>query len=276
MQIEIHLSPSDDRVCPFNYHYALSAAFYQAITSQSPDFGRALHDGDKFKSRLKLFVFSPFSSLPRPEVVKQGELTGLKFGGHVWLRFGSIVPEIVFTLGEALMNSKKICVCGKEFSVDRVEMVPSPQFAASTVFRPFGQNGMILCRYAKEQREFCRLPDDGGDGLPGCAELIAANLRHKLLRLGEIRSDIQANLLSIGNLTPEDVKQIPIGVEFLPLTPDRPYRSACFALKNLTVRAFRAPLRLTAPEAVQRIAFETGVGSANSQGFGLLTVGKQE
>ena len=47
-------------------------------------------------------------------------------------------------------------------------------------------------------------------------------------------------------------------------------------IKEIRQKAFRAPFRLTAPEPIHRIAWLCGAGSLNSQGFGLLTTGKQE
>ena len=132
-----------------------------------------------------------------------------------------------------------------------------------------------MCRYQKDGKNYFRMPDDSEPGIPACADLIAGNLRHKLLRLREIRPDIFENLMSIGGLDASAVAALPIQVEFLPLMEGRAYRTRLTRIKGINVRAFRAPLRITAPEAVHRLVWETGVGSMNSMGFGTMTLGRQ-
>ena len=188
------------------------------------------------------------------------------------MRFASVVPEIVFNMSEALLAAGTLQIHGVRFKVKKVEMVRQPQFRPSMIYRPFGQNGMLVCRYNGKTQ----FPDNSESDLPDCAVLLAENLRHKLLRFHEVRPDILSNYLSVCDLTLDSIRKLKIEVEFLPLKPDLPFRTGLFEIKNTRQRAFRAPFRLTAPEVVHRIAWQCGVGSLNSQGFGLLTTGKQE
>ena len=109
-----------------------------------------------------------------------------------------------------------------------------------------------------------------------CRELIAGNLRHKLLRLREIRPDVFENLMSIGNLSAEAVAEIPIQVEFLKLSETRAYRTRLIHFKGVNIRGFRAPVRITAPEAVHRVVWSAGCGTLNSSGWGLMELGRQK
>ena len=153
-------------------------------------------------------------------------------------------------------------------------MVPAPDFRPTMTYRPFGQADFIVCRYQKDGKNYFQMPDDSVPGIPSCAELIAGNLRHKLLRLREIRPDIFENLMSIGGLDAAAVAALPIQVEFLPLMEGRAYRTRLTRVKNINVRAFRAPLRITAPEAVHRMVWSGGCGEMNSMGFGLVCGGR--
>ncbi len=275
MQIEIHLTPCDDRILDFNYHHELSAALYQALSKESQTLSSRLHDGD-FRSRLKLFVFSPLSSMPKPELAESEHCRGLRFGSHVWMRFGSPVPEILFGMSEALLAQRSLNVRGKQFKVDKIDMVKTPAWTPVMTYRPFGQSGMLLCRYEQDGRVLCQTPDNPHEGVPDCAALLVRNLRHKLYRLGEVRPDLLDNLLALSDLNRGALDTLPIRIELLNLTPDRAFRTGSYTIKGIPMRGFRAPVRITAPEAVQRVVWDCGCGSQNSQGFGLMTTGKQE
>ena len=64
-------------------------------------------------------------------------------------------------------------------------------------------------------------------------------------------------------------------VEFLPLSETHAYRTRLIRFKGVNVRGFRAPVRITAPEAVHRMIWSTGLGALNSGGWGLMELGRQ-
>lgn len=274
MQIELQLSGSGDQVLSFDYCHELSAALYAALDRTFPELAKELHDG-AHRSRIKLFAFSPFNSDPAPEPALLPDGTsGLKFGSRIWMRFASPWPELVYHMAEALQKEKDMNIRGRHFRVESLKMVPAPEFAPTMTYRPFGQAGFIVCRYNKDGKTFFQMPDDSEPGIPSCRELIAGNLRHKLLRLREIRTDIFENIMSISGLGPDAIAELPIGVEFLPLMKERPFRIRLVRIKGLNVRGFRAPVRITAPEAVHRIIWNAGLGSMNFMGFGLMEQGR--
>ena len=275
MQIELQLSPVGDGLLARDCHHELASALYQALSRSQPKLAEELHDGNH-RSRLKLFVFSLFNSDPKPVAAELPDGTrALKFGSRIWMRFASIWPELVYGMAEALQKQKELNVRGQRFRLEEIRMVPTPDFRPTMTYRPFGQADFIVCRYQKDGKNYFRMPDDSEPGIPSCADLIAGNLRHKLPRLREIRPDIFENLMSIGGLDAAAVAALPIQVEFLPLMEGRAYRTRLTRIKGINVRAFRAPLRITAPEAVHRLVWETGVGSMNSMGFGTMTLGRQ-
>lgn len=275
MQFEIEFSSSGSSVLDFNYRYELSASLYKALEEYSPTLAQDLHDGSS-RSRLKLFVFSGLNCLPKSQVVQYGERKGFQLGSKVWMRFSSIIPEIAYGMAEALQRKKDIIVRGVFLKVQRISLVRLPDFAPSTTYRPFGQAGMIVCKYEQDGKHFFQLPDNSVQGIPGCSELIAENLRHKLLRLKDVKNDLFVNYLSVSGLDEESLRSARISVDFLPLVEGRAFKTGFFRIKNNSIRAFRAPFRLVAPEAFHRILWECGAGNMNSQGFGLVTTGLQE
>ncbi len=275
MQIELQFSSSGENVLSFNYQYKLASALYRTLTARAPALAKELHDGTQ-RSRIKLFVFSLFNSEPKPEVVKLPDgRNGLKFGKRAWMRFGSIWPELLYQMADALQQAGELNICGQKFHLESLEMVKSPEFRPEMVYRPFGQAGFIVCPFKKAGKTLYQMPDDSEPGIPSCRELIAGNLRHKLLRLREIRPDIFENIMSIGNLSADAVSELPIRVEFLPLSETCAYRTRLVQFKGVNIRGFRAPVRITAPEAVHRIVWETGAGALNSSGWGMMELGRQ-
>ena len=119
-----------------------------------------------------------------------------------------------------------------------------------------------------------QMPDDSENGIPSCRELIAGNLRHKLLRLRDVRPDIFENITTIANLDTDAISQLPITVEFLPLKENCSYRTLLYRLKGHNIRGFRAPVRITAPEAIHRIVWDCGLGACNSMGYGMVALGR--
>jgi len=274
MQLEIQLSNENDLPLSYSYYHELAAALLQIIGTVNPKLAKDFHDGSSF-SRLKAFQFSPLNSDPKPlPAALPNGTNGLKFGKRIWMRTGSAWPELLYSLGEGLTSVGKINLRGLLLKVCSVEMVKTPQFRESMIYRPFGQNGSIICRYELDKKTFFQYPDNRITEIPGCAHIMEENLRHKLLRLKEIRPDIFENLLSISNLSSEDVPKIPIRVEFLPLSAELPFRTYLHQIKTISVRSFRAPFRLTAPEAVHRTLWDFGAGQNNSMGFGLIQQGE--
>lgn len=276
MQIELHFSSSGNHVLSFDYQYELASALYRTLTERAPALAHDLHDGAQ-RSRIKLFVFSLFSSDPKPEQVKLPDgRGGLKFGKRLWMRFASLWPELLYQTADALQRKGELTVQGRKFVLESLEMVKTPDFKPEMVYRPFGQAGFLVCPYRKEGKTLYQMPDDSEQDIPSCRELIAGNLRHKLLRLREIRPDVFENLMSIGNLSAEAVAEIPIQVEFLKLSETRAYRTRLIQFKGVNIRGFRAPVRITAPEAVHRVVWSAGCGTLNSSGWGLMELGRQE
>ena len=275
MQIEIQLSNQNKHAIGFSYNHALGSALMSAISSANPLLGTALHDG-AHKNRLKLFVFSPLNSDPRPQAAKTSSGDpGLNFGNRLWIRFASIWPEVIYALSDALMKQKNLDVCGLKLQVEDIKMVSTPTFKETTTYRCFGQSGMIVARYQKNGSDYFQFPDSQEKDIPSCETLLAANIRHKLLRLGEIRKDIQSNYLALSNLGEEEICQLPIGIKFLPLNAAKAFRHGLFRIKALNVRAFRCPVQVTAPEIVHQIIWNCGLGGQNTQGFGLMTLGEK-
>lgn len=126
MQIELQFSSSGENFLPFDYQYELASALYRTLTARAPTLAKELHDG-AHRSRIKLFVFSPLNSEPKPEPAKLPDgRGGLKFGRRVWMRFGSIWPELLYQMADSLQQQSELCICGRKFKLESLTMVKTP------------------------------------------------------------------------------------------------------------------------------------------------------
>lgn len=276
MQIEIMSRPLEESPLGFDYLYGLHSALLDCLTKRQPALAKELHDG-AHRDRLKMFTFSPFNSMPKPQLVQvDGEKRKrLLLGCRVWFRVASPWPELLNALGEGLLMGREFSVFGKRFKVENVGMIAPPELRETMVWRPFGQSATICAPWSPPgaDRKLFAFPDNVPDGAPDCATLLVNNLVHKFQRLRELRGDIATAWLKDADLP--DVDKSQISVKFLPLAPGRAFKTATHYCKNAVVRSWRCPVAVTAPLPIQRLVWASGLGAMNSQGYGLVQEGKK-
>lgn len=203
-------------------------------------------------------------------------MEGIEFGGRVYFRISSCWPDVLYALGEALLSQRILQIGGVKFEVQTVDLVAPPMMKERMVWRSFGQSGSVVTAWdvPESGHKAFQFPDNSESRAPNCAELLIANMRHKLLRLKDVRSDIFSNLLTISDLSETDIKSIPIEIEFLTLDERRSFRTAMNAIKGVNVLSWRCPVSINAPECFQRLIWGSGLGNMNSMGFGLVQEGK--
>jgi CRISPR-associated endoribonuclease Cas6 len=143
------------------------------------------------------------------------------------------------------------------------------------VWRPFGQAGAISTPWnsPESMKKIFVYPDLPTNGAPCCVELLKNNLEHKFKRLMEIRSDIASAWLNFSG-DEEKFDKNEIEIEFLHHSETMEYKKMLHYGKNAPIRSWRCPVKVTAPIPVQRMIWATGLGSLNSQGYGLVREGK--
>lgn len=266
MQLEITLSQAQKTPLPYSSSYHLYAAVIAALTRHSPKTAENFHNSEN-QRKTKLLAISPLNSTPHPEPRGDGMIM---LGDKIYFRLASPLPEIIYGIGEALLAAGKITVQDKVFNVVNAAMVNPPMLGKTMTWRVFGQAGGIHTSWNDKtlKKKIPVYPDSKIKGVPTCEELLADNLRNKLLRLQELRPDILASWDDDGFA----VKKMPVSIEILPMNGKTLYGKKMYNVKGTNVLSWRAPVRITACDAIQRIAFETGLGSLNTQGHGLVTI----
>ncbi|MBO4804907.1 MAG: CRISPR-associated endoribonuclease Cas6 [Paludibacteraceae bacterium] len=245
------------RRLPLNYQYELSAATYHILANANEGFSEWLHENGFRLENGKQFKLFTFSRL-QPEkfrILKQSnqmELVSDKVGWQI-----SFLPErSTQQFIEGLFQKRVFDVGNRQstvrFQVDSIQMLPPLHFTDTMTFQ------------ALSPISVSKKLEDGRDYYPHSAEEFAKE------------SWIKERLFQ--NLTDKYEAFYGKSYEgkhfFDMMTLSEP-KSSLVTIKAGTpqetkVRGFLCKLALHCPAELMRIAYESGLGEGNSQGFGCL------
>ena len=237
---------------PFNYQYAASALLYKILSNSESGFAEWLHQNgfSDDKRRFKLFTFS---RLFMSRYLIEGSYLKILSDTIEW--YISFLPERstqefvqglfkeqVFELGDRRANIR--------FRVQGVEMLPSPVFRETMAFETLSP--ACIVRQEEDRSEKYISPDH-----PDAGEIVRLNLLNKYRAF-------------YGHDFPEE--HFPFSLRAL----TKP-RSSLITIKEGTpqeskIRGFMCRFGMNAPEELMKIMYETGLGSKNSQGFGMSDI----
>ncbi len=237
---------------PLNYQYECSAAIYKILANADKDFSEWLHqNGFKTESgkRFKLFTFSRLN-VPKYRIEK--EFLNIQSDTVEWQI--SFLPErSTQEFIQGLFQNQTLEIGTREanvrFSVRNVEVMPPPQLKESMNYESLSPICIALKR--DNQQDLYIAPDH-----PEAARLIKQNLLEKYRAMHRQEFPLT---------------DFPFGINVL----NRP-KSSLITIKANTpqqtqIRGFMCKFNLTAPEELQKILYETGCGSKNSTGFGMVS-----
>lgn len=242
---------------PINYQYELSSATYHILSSASEEFSEWLHDNGFRKENGKQFKLFTFSWL------KPSDFKILRQSNQLELLSDKVEWQITFLpekstrrFVEGLFQQRMFEVGNHQstvqFQVNSIEMLPSPTFTDTMTFK-------ALSPISVSQRM-----ENGRDNYPQTSEEFA--------NAQWVRERLLQNLLD----KYEAFYGKPFeGERFFDMMTLNEPKSALVTIKANTpqetkVRGFLCKLALHCPAILMRIAYESGLGEGNSQGFGCL------
>ena len=261
MRFLLSLYANNGKKLPLNYQYELSAATYHIFASANEKYAEWLHDNGFRMENGKQFKLFTFSRL-KPErfrILRQSNQMELVSSKVEWQI--SFLPEkSTQKFVEGLFQKRVFEVGNRQsavrFQVDSIQMLPSPLFTDTMTFE-------ALSPISVSQRL-----EDGRDYYPQDGEEFSTSewVRERLLK----------NLLDKYEVT--EGKPFAGEPYFNMMTLSEP-KSTLVTIKAGTpqqtkVRGFLCRLALHCPTELMRIAYESGLGEGNSQGFGCLGVKK--
>lgn len=247
------------RSLPLNYQYEMSAAIYKTLSSCSEDFASWLHNNG-FKTdegkQFKLFTFSRFN-IPSFRILRQSNQLELLSDQVFWqISFlpenstqtfiGGVFENRVFEIGN---KDSRV-----EFEVESIEVVPPPSFQESMVYNTLSPI-FVSCT-----------DENGRDHYPKDS--------HEFKTSEWVREVLLSNLVDKYSAFYGEEFQGEKYLNFITLTEPK---SKLVTLKSGTdaqthLRGFECKIVVSTPPELQRLAYDSGLGALNSQGFGCLEV----
>lgn len=252
-KLTLSLTNSFGRKLPLNYQYEQSAAIYRILAQANEEYTTWLHEnGFKLVSgkSFKLFNFSRLE-IEKYRILKQTAEIEILSDNVVW--YISFLPEKsteqfikgIFNNQQFEVGTRKSNV---QFQVQSVELMPAPIFSDKMSYESLSPICITLKQ--SEGYDLYIAPNH-----PEAARLIKQNLLDKYLA-------------STGSDFPLD--DFPFAVEVLNKPKSSLIHIKSGTLQASKIRGFMCKIRLIAPIELQKIAYETGIGSKNSVGFGMV------
>jgi len=239
---------------PINYQYEQSAAIYHILARANEQYSAWLHENgyvlDSGK-RFKMFTYSPFKIEKRRVLGEAKRLCVLSDTVEWQISFlpeksteqfvQGLFSRQTFEIGDRLSRV--------QFQVQGIEVLPSPEFAEEMEFsamssislRHFRENGTV---------EYLSPADSRSREIVQVGLLSKYEAYHGKPYAGDLNFDFNVlnepkrKLITIKQGTPEETR----------------------------IAGYLCQFRMKAPIELMRIAYESGIGSGNSQGFGCVRV----
>lgn len=246
MRIKLTFSTDGELIIPVQYNYLVQSMIYRNISPGLADF---LHDhGYMLKGRqFKLFTFSRLEG--HFSMTKDKKI---RFTPPVRLTVASAVERFLRELAEGMLRNDNLFLHGQKLVLESVEVLPpledkdmeeeitikmlSPMVAYNTVERD------------QRSRTYYFSPWD-----EWFSELITTNLEKKYeLVEGQKYTGGSVNILPIG---PRDERYCKV-LEY----------------KDTVIKGWLGIYKLRGDKRLMKIAYDTGLGSKNPQGFGCFEI----
>ena len=247
------------RRLPINYQYEMSAAIYKILSSGSGEYAQWLHDNGftlENGKQFKLFTFSHLN-IPERRLLKQSNQLEL-LSDHVFWQISFLPENSTQTVIGGVFENRAFeignCDSRVQFEVANIEIIPPPEFQET------------MCYNAVSPISVSFRDERGRDCYPRTPEEFA--------NADWVKERLLVNLLGkYSAFYGEDYQ----GESFLDFSVLTKPKSSLVTIKSgssaeTKVRGFMCQLALNAPPELQRIAYESGLGELNSQGFGCLEI----
>ena len=234
MQIKIYLENPSELRLPMDYGYRLSSAVYRLAASDG-EYSAFLHDmgyGEDGR-RYKLFTYSPLVGHYRIEG------RSIVFDGDISFEVRSISKRFCGAVRASLMSNGCVKLMDTVLRVKMVECGDNAPYVPEAELRTLSP--IVVSSSADGKTVYCSPEDDRWE------EMVNATLSRKFAA-------------AYDTTPPSAVK----------LTLCGKPKKVVTRVKGIWVTAYHARFGLSAHPQVTAFLYETGIGSKNSQGFGMI------
>ncbi len=242
---------------PANYQYELSGWIYNTLARGDARYSDWLHTNGYTKDQKQFRLFT-FSNLLIPKLKMEGDRLVL-LSDHAQL-FLSFLPEKATEEFVKGLFASQSFILGDRFSqvqcaVQSVELVLPPTIETTMTFKTLSP--IVLSGHLPDGKPTYLSPD-----LPGAARLIYENLCAKYeafhgrpFELGSDEVNLYSKDASFVLMAPLKRKKITIKAH----TPQQTY-----------IVGYNTQFKISLPNELMHILYETGVGEKGSMGFGMV------
>lgn len=238
MRIKLKISSKKDRiVLPLYYNYYLQSFLYANI---SPELASFLHDkGFKYEKRsFKMFTFSKL--IGRYEI-KNGMIT---FTTPVKFIISSPLDRFVSELANTMLSSSKLKLCGEDINIEEMEVLGKPEIKSRMEIRmitPLVAYSTLITPEGRKKTYYYNPLE------PEFAELIDRNLRKKY----------EAFYGKKPRARKTSIKPIVFNERIL-------------KYRDNVIKGYTGKFIIDGNRKLIELAYDCGLGSKNSQGFGMF------
>ncbi|MCP8967382.1 CRISPR-associated endoribonuclease Cas6 [Ectobacillus ponti] len=228
---------------PFHYQYALQGLLYRSLREEN--FAHFLHDTGYYKGKRKFKLFT-FSRLMGTHTIRR-ELKRIEFKNIITWRIGSVLEDVIQQLQERFMQDRLIQINGFPLIIESLEL-EEPRFNQSKHVIQMLSPITVYSTYEEQEKKKTNYfaPTD-----PAFPLLVSSNFSNKYE--------------AYHGYAPRD--------EFIirPLQVNDSHKVVT-KFKNHIITGWLGKYELeSSPEQIA-FAHNAGIGSRNSQGFGMFEI----
>ncbi|MCX7942670.1 MAG: CRISPR-associated endoribonuclease Cas6 [Dictyoglomaceae bacterium] len=240
-----------DIILPCHYNYYLQTLIYSTFSS---NIAKKLHDEGFLlgKRKFKLFTFSRI--LEKGKIIfKKDGTKFLNFGRKITFYFSSPIDDIVGNLGERAFRERDFIFYKNKVYVSHLEILLPPKIedkvyirmlSPLTVYSTFLKNGSKITHfYRPHEKEFSKLIEENAKK--------KSQIFHK-------------DMYKEGSL---NIKPYRFSLE---------KNRKIIIFKNTPIEGWTGIFELSGEPNLIRITYDAGIGSKNSEGFGMWEIWREK
>ena len=240
MRLTLEFNADKNIVLPLHYNYQIQGFLYNHI---SPELGKFLHDRGFLleKRTFKMFTFSRLQGKYRINHDK------ISFAPPVHLTISSPLDRFISELGNTLLRKDDLELVKNKIYVESIRVHPEPDITDEIKIRMLSPVVVYSTLFTKDgrKRTYYYSPNENE-----FVELVDKNLRKKYEAFYGKKA--VARKLEVETLV-------------------KP-REHIITYRGTVIRGYMGKLRLNGNKKLLKLAYDSGIGSKNSQGFGMFEI----
>jgi len=248
MRLKFTFYSDKDIVLSFHYNYNLQSFIYNSITDKK--LSNFLHnEGFKFNKRVyKLFVFSKI--YPKPKIFNNSKFS---FGKEIFFYLSSVLDDFLINISNSFIKKNFFKLEDNILFLKSIEVIKIPNFNKDKNIIYF--LSPITVYSTVNKKTYFYNPNESR-----FFELVRENLLKKYKAYYEYKHKIN----QIGNF---DFK-----MELLDFDAKKDKKVIVY--KGNYITSYEGVYKISAQKEILEFAWNTGLGSKNSQGFGMFDIKK--